>query len=492
MASAPGIDLLPIDEQQLYVNEFQKDVEFIQFLVLMISKSCATGSVDITWVDAQDGQRQVIGTTQAAKAPCSRYLQWDRQDPSQHFCNLVSDYGQRAAESCGVCENAAEKRVGENGRAQVYRCHAGLTDIAVPVIADGRHIATLYSGQVLTERPSNAGFERVSRDVQRLKYIDIADLEKAYWEVPVVSEADIQNTVRILELFANFLARLWGRLGDTVKAERGKLRARQLAAKEFAYMILQPEVQDRGRLLQLMKQLGFVQPANRVMVSKLQDEEELGAPTGSFDVLFTSAIHAVEELAELSKQIGVAYLRRRGVCVFFREITDGPSTGLRARSLAEKILYEISNRSNISARVGIGGLKSGWQHLAESYHEASLALASSNDPIVTCGEISMGMSELTTHLETACEHLAGQRFQDARMALRSLPLLANRRLGDGALGDQRNFFSSALESLCFTALKAGCDSESVSRARADAQLELVRAATVFAIQACPWRIAKFN
>ena len=121
--------------------------------------------------------------------------------------------------------------------------------LPVPVIAGGRHIATLYSGQVLTEKPSKQGFERVSNDVQSLKYIDLADLENAYNEVPVVSEEDIQNTVRILEMFADFLARLWSRLGDTVKAERGKLRARQLAAKEFAYMILQPEAQNSGRLL---------------------------------------------------------------------------------------------------------------------------------------------------------------------------------------------------------------------------------------------------
>jgi AraC-like DNA-binding protein/ligand-binding sensor protein len=487
MATAPGIDFMPIDEQQLYMNEFSKDVEFIEFLILMISKSCATGSVDITWVDAQDGHRHVIGTTQAAKAPCSRYLQWDRHDASQRFCNIVSDYGQRAAESCGVCENAAEKRIGQNGRAQVYRCHAGLTDIAVPVIADGRHIATLYSGQVLSERPSAPGFERVSRDVQNLKYIDMGALEKAYWEVPVVSEVDIQNTVRILELFADFLARLWSRLGDTVKAERGKLRARQLAAKEFAYMILQPEAQDPGRLLQLMKQLGFVQPPNRVMVIKLQNEEEMNSSIGSspasFDIAFTSALHAVEELAERTKQMAVAYLQRRGLCVFFRDITEGPSAGLRACSLSDKILYEISDRSSIGARIGIGGLKGGWQHLAESYHEASLALAGSNDPVVTCGDRAITVFELTTQIETACEHLASQRIQDARLVLRSLPLLANRKLGDGAIAAQRNLFSSALESLCFTALKAGCDSESISRARADAQLELVRAVTVFEIQA---------
>jgi AraC-like DNA-binding protein/ligand-binding sensor protein len=476
------MDFLPLDQQQLFAHEFQKDVEFLQFLVLMVSKSCATGSVDITWVDGADGLRQVIGTTQAAKAPCSRYLQWDRQDPSQRFCNVVSDFGRRAAESCGVCENAAEKRVGESGRAQVYRCHAGLTDIAVPVIAGGRHIATLYSGQVLTEPPSRAGFERVAKDVQRLSYIDLKDLEESYWNVPVVSEADIANTVHILELFADFLARLWQRLGDTVKAERGKLRSGQLAAKEFAYLILQPEVPDRTRLFQLMKQLGFIQPPNRVLVVKLQNEEDFDRPSGSFDVAFTGALQALEELAERTRQMTVAYLRRRGVCVFFRDITEGPSAGLRARSLAEKILYEISSRSDIAVRIGVGGLKSDWQQLAESYHEASLALAGSQDVIATCQESSTRLCELTAQIELACRQLADQQIQEARLTLRSLPLLVNRRIGNSSLPDHRNLFSSALESLCFTALKAGCESAGISRVREDAQKELVRAATVFDVQ----------
>ena len=482
MDSAPGMDFLPLDQQQLFAHEFQKDLEFLQFLVLMVSKSCATGSVDITWVDGNDGLRQVIGTTQAAKSPCSRYLQWDRQDASQRFCNVVSDFGRRAAESCGVCENAAEKRVGESGRAQVYRCHAGLTDIAVPVIADGRHIATLYSGQVLTERPSKAGFERVARDVHRLSYINVKDLEESYWNVPVVSEADIENTVRILELLADFLARLWLRLGETVKAERGKLRLGQLAAKEFAYLILQPEIQDRTRLFHLMKQLGFLQPPNRVIVIKLQNEDEFDRPAGSFDVVFTGALQAVEELAERTRQMTVAYLRRRGVCVFFRDLTEGPSAGLRARSLSEKILYEISSRSDIAVRIGVGGLKTDWQQLAESYHEACLALAGSQDVIATCQESSTRLCELTAQVELACSQLSDQQIQDARFTLRSLPLLANRRIGSSALADHRNFFSSALESLCFTALKAGCESASISRAREDVQKELVRAATVFDVQ----------
>ena len=479
MASAPGLEFLPLEEQSLFAQEFEKDREFFELLILMISRSCITGSVDITWMDGHEGLRQVIGATQAANSACSWYLKWDRQDPSQRFCNIVSDFGRRAEESCGVCENAAEKRVGQSGRAEVYRCHAGLTDIAVPVIADGRHIATLYSGQVLTSPPSPAGFNRVAGDVNHLAYIDVKELKKAYWEVPVVSDADIENTVHILEMFADYLARWWTRMGDTVKAERRKMRERQLAAKEFAYMILQSEIEDHARIGQLMKQLGFVQPPNRVLVAKLQNEEEFDPLTVSFDLMFTTAVQAIEEVAERTKDMTVAYLRRRGVCVIFRDLTEGGSAGLRARALADKILYEISSRCNIHARIGIGGLKPGWRQLAESYHEAWLALTRSDDVIATCGNTAPGISELSLEIDLACQHLAAQRIQDARLSLRALPLLANRRLGDSAINDHRNFFSSALESLCLTALKAGCDGPSITLIRRETQLELVRAATVF-------------
>jgi AraC-like DNA-binding protein/ligand-binding sensor protein len=483
MTSAPGIEFLPLEEQQPFAQEFQKDVEFFELLILMISKSLVTGSVDITWMDGYDSLRQVIGTRQAAKSLCSRYLRWDREDPSQRFCNIVSDFARRAAESCAVCENAAERRAGQSGHTQVYRCHAGLTDIAVPVIADGRHIATLYSGQVLTAPPSKAGFERIAKDVSRLTYIDLEDLKKAYWEVPVVSEEDIENTVHVLELFAEYLARSSKRLVDTVRAECREVRVGQLAAEEFAYMILQPETVDRAGICQLMKQLRFRQPPNRVLVAKLPSEEDLGLGAVSFDLEFTTALQAIEELAKKTENMTVAYLRRRGVCVILRDITDGPSAGLRARALAEKILYEISSRCNIRARIGIGGLKPGWRDLAESYHEACAALAGSDDLIAICGDSAPALSELTTQIEVACRQLADQGVQDARVTLRALPLLANRRLGSSAVADHRNFFSSTLESLCFTALKAGAGAESIVTIRTDTQLRLARAVTVFDVQA---------
>lgn len=479
MAKKPDIDLLPSDK--LFTREFQKDVEFFQLLILMISRSCVTGDVAINWVDSDDGFWSAIATVEAAKSPSSRYLRWQDQVTGPRFCRIVRDYGRHSADSCGLCTKAAEERAGKSGRSQVYRCHAGLTDIAVPVVTDGRHVATVLSGAVLTVPPSRAEFERIVKDVSALTYIDLQQLEQAYWEVPVVSDSDIENTVSILEVFAAFLARFWKHVGDTVVAERQRVRSRQLTAKEFAYTILQPDAEDRIRLSHLMKALGFEQPPNRVLVVQLQAEDEFDAPSVSFDLLFTAALHATEELAEKTKNMAVAYLRRHGVCVFFRDLTEGPSAGLRARPLAEKILSEISSRCEIQARVGIGGLKPDWRQLVESYHEACLALAKSDGSIALCGDETSGLSEFTVQTELACQYLADQRIQDARLALRALPMIATRRFGGGATPDHQNVCAAALESLCRTSLKTGCEASVISSIRIESQLWLSKAASVLEV-----------
>jgi AraC-like DNA-binding protein len=72
--------------------------------------------------------------------------------------------------------------------------------------------------------------------------------------------------------------------------------------------------------------------------------------------------------------------------------------------------------------------------------------------------------------------------QDAYATLRALPVLANRCLRTHTIADHRNFFASALESIYSTAIKAGCDKESIARTRKESQIELAKMATVFDVQ----------
>ncbi len=70
--------------------------------------------------------------------------------PSTHFCDLVHGFGAHEEQTCARSDKPAKERCRATGRSQIYPCHVGLTDIAVPVICEEQYLGTLFSGQVLT------------------------------------------------------------------------------------------------------------------------------------------------------------------------------------------------------------------------------------------------------------------------------------------------------------------------------------------------------
>jgi ligand-binding sensor protein len=300
MSDSTSTKPLSAKTKRLFVQEFEKDLNFLNLFFLLINKSCPIKKIDLLW--AQDGPvgraglRRLMGTGEALSSPCAKLLSeaaGGGSDPC--FCELVNDFGRHEADSCGVSDKAAEQRVRRTGRAEVYRCHAGLVDIAVPVICDGEHIATLLTGQVLRDLPSARGFVQIARDVQHLSYLNPEALEKAYYRVPVVSDADIQNAISVLEVFAEYLANSWSRLSQVVRDQRRAGVESQLLRKEFAHAVLEGTVPIREELRELMHNIGLTRFPNRVLVVRLESEDEYTRPKPSFDVAFTAALQAVEE-----------------------------------------------------------------------------------------------------------------------------------------------------------------------------------------------------
>ena len=122
------------------------------------------------------------------------------------FCALVAG----TPTGCEAClatqvralQGAARKRV-----PQQISCFAGLTEVAVPVMVDGRHVATLMSGQVFRREPTERDFLMVA------KMIGVepgSDWEKkarrAYFETPNVTADRFQAIIQLLNVFAQYLA----------------------------------------------------------------------------------------------------------------------------------------------------------------------------------------------------------------------------------------------------------------------------------------------
>jgi AraC-like DNA-binding protein len=86
-------------------------------------------------------------------------------------------------------------------------CFAGITELAVPIVIGGEHVATLVGGQVFREKPSRRRLERV---IQQLRAWgmpgELKRLERAYVQTPVVSKKQFDGAVRLLAILATQLA----------------------------------------------------------------------------------------------------------------------------------------------------------------------------------------------------------------------------------------------------------------------------------------------
>lgn len=123
-----------------------------------------------------------------------------RGSPLCRLINAVPEGYRR----CRQCDVKYLAKAAKQGRPLQYRCHAGLVDIAVPIIVAGRHVASMSSGQVLPAKPDRDGAEHF---VGRLKWLGVppAQIRKAYWSAPYLDQAKLDATVELLCFFARYL-----------------------------------------------------------------------------------------------------------------------------------------------------------------------------------------------------------------------------------------------------------------------------------------------
>lgn len=122
------------------------------------------------------------------------------------FCSLVA----ATPGGCAACletEARAQRRAARKGGVEQLYCYAGLTVVAAPVMVDGRHVATLLSGQVFRREPTERDFAMVIKMLgDELANDLVRTLRKAYFETPVLTAERFKAAVQLLGVFAQYLA----------------------------------------------------------------------------------------------------------------------------------------------------------------------------------------------------------------------------------------------------------------------------------------------
>lgn len=178
--------------------------------------------------------KRLTGVVMALNEPSSGLLRLKfREGEDSPVCRLIraDTVGLRR---CIACDHRHHSEALASGKAQLYICHAGFWDIAVPIFVLGRHVATISSGQLLREPRSDEGFNRLRKRLAWLK-VTGKELRSAYEGAPYLPREQIDCVMQLLELFARQLCESARRIRDLqMQLERAEIRrAREFVERGF-------------------------------------------------------------------------------------------------------------------------------------------------------------------------------------------------------------------------------------------------------------------
>jgi AraC-like DNA-binding protein/ligand-binding sensor protein len=368
-------------------QEFQKDLELFKHFLRLVNNAGPIRNIELMWNEnlepTKPKHKNRIGTGDAL-IQLQPAETTNRNSPSTLFCDLVHGFGSQEEETCGKSDVPAQKRCRATGCSQVYACHVGLTDIAVPVICDGEYLGTLFSGQVLTQPPTPAGFRVVSGVLDGQPHINFDSLEAAYYNVPVVTQAQVAEMVGLLELFARYISNSWKRLQIIADTQRNQDRQLALDRKELAALLLSGEIADPEELQDLVRRAGLQRSPDRALVLQVSHDEanhEISRPLVQ-QLTLNRLSHSVEEFCQQLQNTLAVVLRPGEICVLTSHEVRNPShERISLQEMADSLLGLVQAQWPGAARIGISELHRQPSEILQAYHEASAAVGSGSDSV---------------------------------------------------------------------------------------------------------------
>lgn len=121
------------------------------------------------------------------------------------FCMQLNRGNAEGARRCNACDLNGGKTSRESGKPCVYECHAGLVDMAAPIVVENQQIGAVLAGQVLPEPPDEAKFRRIAAELG----VD----PDAYWaavqKVPQQPREKIDAAAELLHVVATKIGEVW-------------------------------------------------------------------------------------------------------------------------------------------------------------------------------------------------------------------------------------------------------------------------------------------
>ena len=109
----------------------------------------------------------------------------------RRICTQFHRLNEETNRRCVMSDTVLSNRMSEGEHYHFYTCLNGLVDVAVPIIVEGMHLANLFSGQFLFQKPDVEYFKTQS---SRFGFDEQSYLD-ALLEVPVVSQEKVTTVM---------------------------------------------------------------------------------------------------------------------------------------------------------------------------------------------------------------------------------------------------------------------------------------------------------
>jgi AraC-like DNA-binding protein/ligand-binding sensor protein len=468
-------------------REFQKDLELFKHFLLLLNNTSPIRNVELMWHEEDEELdpskarfKSRVGTEDALVQLQPAAPEGNRLSPSTLFCDLVHGFGAHEEKTCARSDVPAKQRCRATGCTQVYSCHVGLTDIAVPVSCDGQYLGTLFSGQVLVRPPTAQGFNFVREALDGQKHINFTSLEDAYYRVPVVTEAQVAETVRILELFARYISNSWKRLQLISESQRKQDRELSLDRKELASILLSGEIGDIQELKQLARRAGLQKIPDRVLVLQIEYVRSSTALASTNVPSLNRLSHVVEDICQSLSNSLATVVRPGEVCIFTsQEVRNRSHQRLRLQEMAENILGKIRSHCPAGLRIGISEEHAQPGELLKAYQEACAAL---NGGSATVSFLS-GPKPQKAQVSDVMTRLLKAFRQGTQVSTTLREFLAIGMPADHSLAEilqSRALLTWAIEHVALETVTSGIDATQIKAAKEAAITSVLHAPSPFA------------
>lgn len=120
------------------------------------------------------------------------------------FCRSLIRKTKEGATRCEVCEQEAKEQGLQSKELCRYDCHAGLTNMTVPIMAGDIVVGRLVVGPIALHPISAEQMEQLADDLQ----LDANDCKQAFEQIRVLEEKNIQKVEESVSGYANMLSHM--------------------------------------------------------------------------------------------------------------------------------------------------------------------------------------------------------------------------------------------------------------------------------------------